>query len=158
MELEAIEVIAAELCAQVFKAKYAEIRVTSGAIANLYGFMVTCKPGDTIIAPQPSIGGHVTHHADGCAGLFGLNTVWAPINANSYTLDVTALRELALKIRPNLITVDSSLNLFEHPARDIRVIADEVGAKVLFDAAHRCGIIAGKTWRNPLAKGARPAR
>jgi glycine hydroxymethyltransferase len=42
MELEAIEVIAAELCAQVFKAKYTEIRVPSVAIANLYGFMATC--------------------------------------------------------------------------------------------------------------------
>jgi glycine hydroxymethyltransferase len=51
-----------------------------------------------------------------------------------------------------------SLNLFEHPVRDVRAIADEVGAKVLFDAAHRCGIIAGKAWRNPLAEGARPAR
>jgi glycine hydroxymethyltransferase len=100
----------------------------------------------------------VTDHADGCAGLFGLNTAWALINANSYTLDVTALRELAQKIRPKLITMGSSLNLFEHPVRDVRAIADEVGAKVLFDAAHRCGIIAGKAWRNPLAEGARPAR
>jgi glycine hydroxymethyltransferase len=49
--IEEIEVIAAELCAQVFDAKFAEIRVPSGAIANLYGFMATCKPGDTIIAP-----------------------------------------------------------------------------------------------------------
>ena len=67
--IEEIEVIAAELCAQVFDAKFAEIRVPSGAIANLYGFMAICKPGDTIIAPPPSVGGHVTHHGAGCAGL-----------------------------------------------------------------------------------------
>ncbi len=60
--IEQIEVIAAELCAEVFEAKYAEIRVPSGAIANLYGFMATCRPGDTIIAPPAAIGGHVTHH------------------------------------------------------------------------------------------------
>ena len=36
----------------------------------------------------------------------------------------------------------------------MRSIADEVGAKVLFDAAHQCGIIAGKAWPNPLAEGA----
>lgn len=71
----------------------------------------------------------MTDHADGCAGLFGLNTAWALINANSYTLDVTALRELAQKIRPKLITIGSSLNLFEHPVRDVRAIADEVGAR-----------------------------
>jgi glycine hydroxymethyltransferase len=152
--IEEIEVIAAELCAEVFDAKFAEIRVPSGAIANLYGFMATCKPGDTIIAPPASVGGHVTHHADGCAGLYGLNTVAAPVNADGYTVDVDGLRALALKLRPKLITIGSSLNLFEHPVREVRAIADEVGAKVMFDAAHQCGIIAGGAWKNPLKEGA----
>jgi glycine hydroxymethyltransferase len=54
--IEEIEVIAAQLCANVFDAKFAEIRVPSGAIANLYGFMATCKAGDTIIAPPRIVG------------------------------------------------------------------------------------------------------
>ncbi len=66
--VEKIEVIAAELAAEVFGARYAEIRVPSGAIANLYAFMVAAKAGDCIIAPPASIGGHVTHHLAGCAG------------------------------------------------------------------------------------------
>ncbi|SDI20210.1 serine hydroxymethyltransferase [Aliiruegeria lutimaris] len=152
--IEEIEVIAAELCAQVFEAKYAEIRVPSGAIANLYGFMATCKPGDTIIAPPGSIGGHVTHHAAGCAGLYGLNTVEAPVRADGYTVDVESLAALARDLRPVLITLGGSLNLFEHPVAETRAIADEVGAKLMFDAAHQCGIIAGKQWQNPLAQGA----
>lgn len=152
--IEEVEVIAAELCAEVFDAKFAEIRVPSGALANLYGFMTTCKPGDTIIAPPASIGGHVTHHVAGCAGLYGLKTVPAPVAADGYTVDVDALRDLARNERPALITLGGSLNLFEHPVRAVRAIADEVGAKLLFDAAHQCGIIAGKAWRDPLAEGA----
>jgi glycine hydroxymethyltransferase len=152
--IEEIEVIAAELCAHVFEAAYAEIRMPSGAIANMYGFMATCQPGDTIIAPPPTIGGHVTHHAAGCAGLFGLKTIDAPIDATGFTIDLDALRKLAHDVKPKLITVGGSLNLFEHPVADVRAIADEVGAKVLFDAAHQCGIIAGKAWCNPLAEGA----
>ncbi len=152
--IEEIEVIAAELCAEVFDAQFAEIRVPSGAIANLYGFMATCKPGDTIIAPPASIGGHVTHHASGCAGLYGVKTILAPVNVDGYTIDVDALHDLAKKERPKLITVGSSLNLFEHPVREVRDIADEVGAKVMFDAAHQCGIIAGRAWKNPLHEGA----
>ena len=152
--IEEIEVIAAELCAEVFDAEFAEIRVPSGAIANLYGFMALCKPGDTIIAPPASVGGHVTHHADGCAGLYGLNTVAAPVNADGYTVDVEGMRALAQKVRPKLITIGSSLNLFEHPVREVRAIADEVGAKVMFDAAHQCGIIAGGAWKSPLKEGA----
>jgi len=152
--IEEIEVIAAELAAEVFDAKFAEIRVPSGAIANLYVFMATCKPGDTIIAPPATIGGHVTHHVAGCAGLFGLRTVMAPTDTDGYTVDLDALRTLVLKEQPKLITIGGSLNLFEHPVKEVRAIADEVGAKVMFDAAHQCGIIAGKAWRNPLTEGA----
>ncbi|MCB1389332.1 MAG: aminotransferase class I/II-fold pyridoxal phosphate-dependent enzyme [Rhodobacteraceae bacterium] len=152
--IEEIEVIAAELAAEVFGATHAEIRVGSGALANLYGFMALARPGDPIIAPPASIGGHVTHHAAGCAGLYGLITHPAPVDADGYTVDLEALRTLALKVRPKIITVGGSLNLFPHPVPAIRAIADEVGAKVLFDAAHQCGIIAGGAWSNPLAQGA----
>ncbi|WP_416899251.1 MAG: serine hydroxymethyltransferase [Minwuia sp.] len=152
--IEEIEVIAAELASEVFQARFAEIRVPSGALANLYAFMALSRPGDTIIAPPATIGGHVTHHQAGCAGLFGLRTLPAPAAADGYTVDTDALRELARTERPALITIGGSLNLFEHPVRAIREIADEVGAKVLFDAAHQCGIIAGRAWADPLAEGA----
>jgi glycine hydroxymethyltransferase len=152
--IEEIEVIAAELAAEVFGAKYAEIRVASGALANLYGFMALAKPGDAIIAPPPSVGGHVTHHKAGVAGLYGLTTHSAPVNADGYTIDIPALAELAARVRPKVITVGGSLNLFPHPVREVREIADGIGAKVLFDAAHQCGIIAGGVWANPLVEGA----
>ena len=152
--IEEIEVIAAELCAEVFGARHAEIRVASGAMANLYGFMATCRPGDTIIAPPAAIGGHVTHHDAGCAGLFGLRIHDSPVDADGYTVDVDALRALARTLSPKLITVGGSLNLLPHPVREIRAIADDVGAKVMFDAAHQCGIIAGGAWPNPLTEGA----
>jgi len=152
--VEKIEIIAAELAAEVFGAKYAEIRVPSGAIANLYAFMLAAKPGDSIIAPPPSIGGHVTHHAAGSAGMYGLVTHAAPIDGKNYTVDVDALRALAHKVKPKLITIGSSLNLQHHPVWEIRAIADEVGALVLFDAAHLCGMIAGRAWQQPLEEGA----
>jgi len=152
--IEEIEVIAAELAAEVFGAKYAEIRVASGAMANLYAFMALAKPGDAIIAPPPAVGGHVTHHADGCAGLYGLVTHPAPINADGYTVDLEGLRTLAHQIHPKIITIGGSLNLFPHPVPEIRAIADEVGACVLFDAAHQCGMIAGGSFPNPLGMGA----
>ena len=44
--------------------------------------------------------------------------------------------------------------MLPHPVAEIRKIADEVGAYVLFDAAHQCGMIAGNHWPNPLDEGA----
>lgn len=152
--IERIEVIAAELAAEVFGARFAEVRVGSGALANLYVFMATCQAGDTIIAPPASIGGHVTHHAQGAAGWFGLKTVPAPVHADGYTVDVDGLRQLAQQVRPKLITLGGSLNLFEHPVAEVRAIADAVGVRLMFDAAHQSGVIAGKVWQQPLEQGA----
>lgn len=152
--IEQIEIIAAELAAEVFGSAYAEVRVGSGALANLYAFMALCQPGDTIIAPPASIGGHITHHGLGAAGLFGLNTIPAPVTAAGYTVDVDALATLAVQVRPKLISIGGSLNLFHHPIAEIREIADLVGARVLFDAAHLCGMVAGRVWPQPLAEGA----
>jgi len=152
--VEQLEVMAAELAAEVFGARFAEIRVPSGAMANLYGFLATCKPGDRIIVPPAQIGGHVTHHQSGAAGLYGLQIFEAPVDDAGYSVDVEKLRSMALRIRPRLITIGGSLNLFPHPVREVRAIANEVSAAVLFDAAHLSGMIAGGVWPQPLNEGA----
>lgn len=152
--IERIEVMAAELAAEVFGAKYAEIRLGSGALANLYAFMATCKPGDPIIAQSADIGGHITHHEEGAAGLYGLKIHNGPVDDKNYTVDLEALRDMVKEVKPRLITIAGSLNLSPHPVSEVRAIADDVGAYLLYDAAHLCGMIAGKQWQQPLEDGA----
>ena len=152
--IEEIEVIAADLACRVFGARFAEIRVASGALANLYAFMATCRPGDAIIVPPATVGGHVTHRGAGAAGLYGLEIHECPIDARRFTIDVDGLAAVAERVRPSLITMGASLNLLPHPVAEVRAIADSVGAAVLFDAAHACGMFAGKVWPSPLDLGA----
>ena len=152
--IEEIEVLAAELAAEVFRAPFVEVRCGSGALANLYAFMAVCRPGDTIVAPPATIGGHVTHHRDGAAGRYGVHTSPAPIDERRYTVDVDAVAALARDRRPRMITIGGSLNLTHHPVAELREIADDVGAVLMFDAAHLSGLIAGGAWPNPLDAGA----
>jgi glycine hydroxymethyltransferase len=152
--IEEIEVLCAALAAEIFAARFVEFRVGSGALANLYAFMATAKPGDAIIVTPPEIGGHVTHHAAGAAGLYGLVPHAAPVDADGFTVDVEGLAALARRIRPKLITIGGSLNLAPHPVAALRGIADDVGAVLLYDAAHMSGPIAGRAWQQPLAEGA----
>lgn len=152
--IEAIEVIAAELAAHVFGVTFVEHRVASGSMANLYAFMATCQPGDAIIVPPPEVGGHVTHHDPGAAGLYGLRIHHAPVADRGYTVDVDGLAAMAREVRPRLITLGGSMNLAPHPVAEVAAIAREVDARLLFDAAHVCGLIAGGVWPNPLAEGA----
>lgn len=152
--IEEIEIMAAELAAEVFDAGFVEFRVPSGAMANLMVFMAAAEAGDSIIVPPATIAGHVTHHRPGAAGLYGLQIHEAPIDPDRYSVDVDGLAGLAERVRPKLITIGSSLNLHHHDLAGIRQVADSVGALVMFDAAHLSGPIAGGAWPNPLAEGA----
>lgn len=152
--VEQVEMLAAQLAAQLFSAPFVEFRVPSGAIANLMAFMATTEPGDSIIVPPGSIAGHVTHHTPGAAGLYGLQIHEAPIDAERYTVDVAAVADLAARVNPKLITIGSSLNLRHHDVAGLREVADRCGATLLFDAAHLSGPIAGGAWPDPLAEGA----
>ncbi len=149
-----IEVIAESLVKRLFSAPYAEIRVGSGALANLYSFMAVAKPGDRIMAFTGEMGGHVTHHQAGAAGLYGVETHPVPFQPDKMTIDLDRLRSDAKRLRPKLITLAGSLCLYPYPVREVRQIADEIGAYVLYDAAHMAGMIAGRRFQQPLAEGA----
>ena len=86
--------------------------------------------------------------------MYGVNSYLMPFDADKYTVDVDRLREDARRLKPKMITLGNSLNLFPHPIKEVREIADEIGALVLFDAAHLCGLIAGHAWQQPLEEGA----
>lgn len=152
--IERIELLADELAREVFGARHVELRVASGAMANLCAFMATCRAGDPIVVPPASIGGHVTHHRPGAAGWFGLEVHEAPVDPDAYSVDVEGLAALCERVRPRLITLGGSMNLHPHPVAEVRRIADAVGAHLLYDAAHVCGLVAGGAWPNPLAEGA----
>ena len=47
---EQIEILLAQLMRKLFGARYAEIRVPSGSMANLYAYMATTKAGDRIMS------------------------------------------------------------------------------------------------------------
>ncbi len=152
--IERLEIYAAELACAVFGARHAEIRVASGAMANLYGFMACCRPGDAIVVPPPEIGGHVTHQRPGAAGLYGLEVHHAPVDAARYSVDVDALAALVERVKPALVTLGGSLNIHHHPVSEVCEVAHRHGARVMFDAAHLSGPIAGGVWPNPLREGA----
>ena len=152
--IEKIEVIAAELAAEMFGAKYAEIRVGLGRAWPIS--MPSWRrrsPAIAIIAPPAASAGisRITRRAR--RGSTASTSIRRP-DASGYTVDITKLAEQARALKPSLITIGCSLNLFPHPIRELRKIADEVGASLLFDAAHMSGMIAGHAWQQPLEEGA----
>ena len=69
-------------------------------------------------------------------------------------VDLEALMIEAKKVRPKLIIIAGSICLFPYSLREVRKVADEVGAFILYDAAHMGGLIAGGEFQQPLKEGA----
>jgi glycine hydroxymethyltransferase len=151
---EQLEIIATEVLKTLFDCAYVELRVGSGSLANLYAFMACARPGDRILAFPASAAGHVTHHAEGAAGLYGLEIHDVPYDGERMEIDLSALREKVRELKPRLIVVAGSLCLFPYDVAAVRRIADEVDAYVLYDAAHMSGLIASGAFQQPLAEGA----
>jgi glycine hydroxymethyltransferase len=150
---ERIEVVAVELARRLFHAAFAEIRVLSGSLANLYAFLALTRAGDAVMVIPESAGGHATHHANGAAGLRGLVVHEIPFDPAAMTIDLDALARRAREIRPKVLAVGASLVLFPYDLEGVRRIADAVGARLLFDAAHLAGLIAGGVFPQPLDHG-----
>lgn len=156
-DAEAIETGCLSLARQVFDAPYVEFRVASGSLANLYAYMALAKPGDTILALSTSAGGHATHRESGAAGLYGLRIVDVPWDAERMVVDTARLAEVARRERPRIILLGGSLVLFPYPVREARAIADEVGAALMYDAAHVSALVTkvgSERFQSPLDEGA----
>lgn len=155
---EELEVLTSELARQVFRSAYAETRLLSGAMANLAVFLAVARPGEVIFTLPPAAGGHATHQPFGAAGLAGLEVRSIPLLTDQATatwqIDLEALAEQVEAARPRLLVLGDSLAFAPYPIREVRAIADRVGAKLLFDAAHLSLLIAGEVFQQPLAEGA----
>jgi glycine hydroxymethyltransferase len=153
-EGSALSVLCNGLVGGLFGASYAETRVASGSIANMYVYLATCRPGDSILAFSDGAAGHVTHHRAGAAGFCGLVTHDLVFDPAAMDVDVDALAEQVARVHPKLVIVAGSMCLFPYALREVRTAADSVGAWVMYDAAHMGGMIAGGRFQQPLAEGA----
>ncbi len=152
--VEEAEVIATELIRRVFDARYAEVRCLSGSMANAAVLNSLTEPGDTIFSFTAPAGGHISHSPIGVAGYRRLDIHSIPYDVENWTIDMKAFRREVKANPPRLIILGGSLILFEYPVREVREIADEVGAYLMYDAAHVAGMIAGGVWQHPLKEGA----
>jgi len=152
--IDEIEVLCEELMRKLFKAKYIDVRPISGTIANGAVFYALGKSGDTTcICPLPG-GGHVSHSKYGIMGALGLKPLPLPFNVEEFNIDVEGASKLIKEVRPKFVVLGASVILFPHPVKELGDAANEVGSKIIFDAAHVLGLIAGGKYPNPLSEGA----
>ena len=155
--IDEVEDLARERLKALFGAEHANVQPHSGANANLAAYMAVLNPGDTILAMRLDQGGHLTHGSPASLTSkiyrfvsYGLTPRSDDPESLGEMIDLDQLRDLALAERPKLIVAGATAYARTIDARDYRRIADEVGALLMFDAAHPAGLIAGGAHPSPV--------
>ena len=138
----------------LFECDHSEVRPISGTNANEAFFSRFVKPGDVVMVNSTPAGGHISHHREGSLGKFTRNIIDIPLSEDGYHMDVDKTMYLIEKARPKLIVLGKSLFLFPEPVTEIADVCQKYNTKIMFDAAHVLGLIAGKQFQRPLLEGA----
>jgi glycine hydroxymethyltransferase len=152
--IDMIEGRTIELAKELFRAEHVNIQPISGVNANIAAFFALAKPRDLLMALTVPHGGHISHTKYSAAGIRELRITHHPFDAKSMNIDSEKMVQKIKREKPDLIMFGASLFLFPHPVREAREVADEVGAKIIYDGAHVLGLIAGGRFQDPLREGA----
>lgn len=149
VNVDAVENLAIEYVTRLFGVKYANVQPHSGSSANMAVYRALLKPGDKVLGLNLSHGGHLTHGHD--INFSGLDYKFIPYSLNSETemLDYDAIRELAIKEKPQMIVAGASAYSRFIDFKKFKEIADEVGALLFVDMAHIAGLVAAGLHENP---------
>ena len=153
VSLTTVENITIELSKKLFHAEHANVQPVSGLVSNLASYFALADCNDKMIALDVPVGGHISHASVSAAGIRGLKISAHPFDEKIMNIDPDAMRKKILEVKPKIVLLGGSLFLFPHPVREAREAADEVGAKVMYDAAHVLGLIAGGKLQNPIGEG-----
>jgi glycine hydroxymethyltransferase len=145
-----IEALAIERAKALFGAEHANVQPHSGASANMAVYLGLLNPRDTVLGLSLDHGGHLTHGSPVNASGILYNFVSYGVSESDQRIDLDQVRDLALQHRPKLIVAGTTSYPRRLDPEPFRAIADEVGALLMFDAAHIAGLIAGGAHPNPV--------
>ena len=150
MVVDQLEELARDRICEVFGADHANVQPHAGAIANMGVYQALLEPGDTILGLSLDHGGHLTHGSPVNFSGLQYNFVSYGVTASDERIDMEEVRAKAHEHKPKLIVAGATAYPRIIDPAPFREIADEVGALLMFDAAHIAGLIAGGVHPNPM--------
>lgn len=152
--IDGIEAKAIGYAKELFDAEHVNVKPVSGVTANIAALFALTSPRDRMMALTIPDGGHISHSKYSIPGMRDLLLETFPFDIKEMNIDTAKMVDALKQKKPSLILFGGSLFLFPHPVSEAREIADEVGAKIVYDASHVLGLIAGKQFQDPLREGA----
>ena len=148
--IDQIENLAIDRLKKLFAVPHVNVQPYSGSPANSAVQFALLEPGDTIMGQNLFSGGHLTHgHPKVTFSGHFFNTVQYGVDDTGH-IDLKAVAALAKKHRPKLIIVGSTAYPFILDFAGFRQIADSVGAWLLADISHICGLVVSGQHPSPV--------
>ena len=135
---------------EIFSAKYANVQAHSGSQANFCVYLALCKPGDTVLGMDLSMGGHLTHGSKASFSGKLYNTQFYGVDHVTGLIDYDEVRKKAQECKPKMIIAGASAYPRIIDFKKFAEIAHEVGAYLMVDMAHIAGLVAAGEHPNPL--------
>lgn len=145
-----VEQLAIDRVKDIFGAAHANVQPHAGANANMAVFLSMLNVGDTVMGMSLDHGGHLTHGSPVNASGKLYNFVSYELTDSDERIDMEQVRERAREHKPKMIIAGATAYPRIIDPEPFREIADEVGALLMFDAAHIAGLIAGGVHPNPM--------
>src|SRR2546428_1566602 len=148
--VDVVEDLAIARAKELFGAEHANVQPHSGAQANMAVYFTLLKPGDTVLGPNLSHGGHLTAGSPvNYSGKF-YSIVAYGVREDTERIDLDQVRDLARQHRPKLIIAGGSAFPRAIDFAPFRDIAREVGALLMADIAHPAGLVAAGLHPSPI--------
>ena len=148
--VDVAETLAIERLKKLFDCKFANAQPHSGAQANGAVYLALLKPGDTIMGMSLNSGGHLTHGSKASVSGKWFNAIAYDIDKETGLINYKDVEKLALETKPKLIIAGGSAYSRIIDFKKFREIADKVNAYLMVDMAHFSGLVAGKSYPNPI--------
>jgi glycine hydroxymethyltransferase len=148
--VDVVENLAIARAKELFGAEHANVQPHSGAQANMAVYFTLLKPGDTVLGPNLSHGGHLTAGSPvNYSGKF-YSIVAYGVRRDTEVIDLDEVRDLAKKHRPKLIIAGGSAFPRAIEFKPFAEIAHEVDAALMADIAHPAGLVAAGLHPSPV--------
>ncbi len=145
-----LEQLAIDRAKKLFRAEHANVQVHTGSQANMAAYYALLEPGDRILAMSVDQGGHLTHgKAQNFSGKI-YESHFYTVDRETGLIDYATVLERAKEVRPKLIVAGASAYPRIIDFQRFREIADEVGAYLMADIAHICGLVAAGSHPDPV--------
>jgi len=148
--VDVVEDLAIARAKELFGAEHANVQPHSGAQANMAVYFTLLKPGDTVLGPNLSHGGHLTAGSPVNYSRKFYSIVAYGVRKDTERVDLDQVRDLARQHRPKLIIAGGSAFPRSIDFAPFGDIAREVGAVLMADIAHPAGLVAAGLHPSPV--------